>query len=79
MSFTSFLFFGFFALILLGWYLLPGRGQRLWLLAANYVFYMWSMPTLGLLLLASTALSYGAARWRISGPCPAGPWRTGRI
>ena len=63
MSFTTFLFFGFFALILLGWYLLPGRGQRLWLLTANYVFYMWSMPALGLLLLASTALSYGAARW----------------
>lgn len=40
MSFTSFLFFAFFTLILLGWYLLPGRGQRLWLLAANYVFYM---------------------------------------
>ena len=63
MSFTTFLFFGFFALILLGWYLLPGRTQRVWLLAANYVFYMWSMPALGLLLLASTALSYGAARW----------------
>lgn len=63
MSFTSFLFFAFFTLILLGWYLLPGRGQRLWLLAANYVFYMWSMPALGLVLLASTALSYGAARW----------------
>ena len=67
MSFTTFLFFGFFALILLGWYLLPGRGQRLWLLAANYVFYMWSMPALGLLLLFSTALSYGAARW-MGGP-----------
>jgi D-alanyl-lipoteichoic acid acyltransferase DltB (MBOAT superfamily) len=63
MSFTTFLFFGFLALVLLGWYLLPGRGRRLWLLAANYVFYMWSMPALGLLLLASTALSYGAARW----------------
>lgn len=63
MSFTTFLFFGFYALILLGWYLLPGRGQRLWLLAANYVFYMWSMPALGLLLMASTVISYGAARW----------------
>ena len=63
MSFTTFLFFGFLSLILLGWYLLPGRGQRLWLLAANYVFYMWSMPALGLLLLAVTGLSYGAARW----------------
>lgn len=67
MSFTTFLFFGFFALILLGWYLLPGWGQRLWLLAANYVFYTWSMPALGLLLLASTALSYGAACW-MGGP-----------
>lgn len=63
MSFTSFLFFGVLALILLGWYLLPGRGQRLWLLAANYVFYMWSLPALGLLLMAVTALSFGAARW----------------
>ena len=63
MSFTTFLFFGFLALILLGWYLLPGRGQRLWLLAANYVFYMWSVPALALILAASTLLSYGAARW----------------
>lgn len=67
MSFTTFLFFGFFTLILLGWYLLPGKGQRLWLLAANYLFYMWSMPALGLLLLGETALSYGAARW-MGGP-----------
>ncbi len=63
MTFTTFLFFGFLTLVLMGWYLLPGRGQRLWLLAANYVFYMWSAPALGLFLLASTALSYGAARW----------------
>ena len=69
MSFTTFLFFGFFTLILLGWYLLPGRGRRFWLLAANYVFYMWSMPALGLLLLATTAVSYGAARW-IGSPEP---------
>lgn len=67
MSFTTFLFFGFFTLILLGWYLLPGRGQRIWLLAANYLFYMWSMPALGLLLLGETGLSYGAARW-MGGP-----------
>lgn len=63
MSFTTFLFFGFLLVFLLGWYLLPGKTQRFWLLAANYVFYMWSMPALGLLLLASTVLSYGAARW----------------
>lgn len=69
MSFTTFLFFGFLTLILLGWYLLPGRGRRFWLLAANYVFYMWSMPALGLLLLATTAVSYGAARW-IGSPEP---------
>lgn len=67
MSFTTFLFLGFFTLILLGWYLLPGRGQRIWLLAANYLFYMWSMPALGLLLLGETGLSYGAARW-MGGP-----------
>ena len=63
MSFTTFLFFGFLALVLLGWYLLPGKGRSLWLLAANYLFYFWSMPALGLILPASTLLSYGAARW----------------
>lgn len=75
MSFTSFLFFGFLTLILLGWYLLPGKLRRPWLLAANYIFYMWSIPALGLLLLASTALSYGAARWMGSPESGSGPRR----
>lgn len=63
MSFTTYLFFGFFAFILLLYYVLPQRLRKLLLLAASYVFYMWSMPALGAVLLASTAISYAAARW----------------
>lgn len=81
MSFTTFLFFGFFALVLLGWYVLPLRVRRPWLLAANYVFYLWSMPALGILLAATTGLSYGAGllldpdrglrgrKWVLTGAC----------
>lgn len=63
MSFTTYLFFGFFAAVLLLYYVLPHRLRKLLLLAASYVFYMWSMPALGAILLASTVISYAAGRW----------------
>lgn len=62
MSFTTFLFFGFAAAVLVLYWLLPHRARKLLLLAASYFFYMWSMPAMGLVLLASTGISYWAAR-----------------
>lgn len=62
MSVTSFQYFGFAAVVLLLYWLLPHRGRKLLLLAASYVFYMWSMPALGLVLLASTGVSFLSAR-----------------
>ena len=61
MLFTSFRFVLFLAVVLVLFYLAPGRGQRILLLAANYVFYMWWEPRFGLLLLISTAVTYAAA------------------
>ena len=37
MAFISLKFFVFFALVLAGWFLLPARGQKLFLLAACWV------------------------------------------
>lgn len=61
MTFTTFAFFGFFLAVLILYYLFPHRVRKLLLLAASYVFYMWSMPSLGIVLLGTTLLSYGAA------------------
>lgn len=62
MLFTSFQFVFFFAVVLLIFYLLPFRWQRVFLLLANYVFYMWWQPKFGLLLLAGTLVTYFTAR-----------------
>ena len=62
MSFTTLKFILFFAAVLLGYYLLPGRVQKLWLLATSYAFYVIANGTLALLLLLGTAASYLAAR-----------------
>ena len=62
MLFTSLQFVLFLAVTLLLFYPLPARGQRVLLLVANYVFYMWWEPGFGALLLAGTAVTYLAAR-----------------
>lgn len=62
MLFTSWKFILFLAFTLLLFYALPARGQRILLLAANYVFYMWWEPGFGVLLLAGTCVTYLAAR-----------------
>lgn len=62
MLFTSLRYVLFLAVTVLLFYLLPGRGQRLALLGANYVFYMWWKPAFGALLLAGTLVTYLAAR-----------------
>jgi D-alanyl-lipoteichoic acid acyltransferase DltB (MBOAT superfamily) len=61
MSFTSLPFLLFLAAVLIGYYLLPKQSQKLFLLAANYVFYMWWKPFFGVLLLLGTVFSYFAA------------------
>lgn len=62
MSFTAFPFFVLFAFALLLFYFLPKLGQKLLLLAASYVFYLWQLPVCGILLLVTTAVSYLLAR-----------------
>lgn len=42
MSFTSYSFLGFASLVLLLYYLIPGKFQWLLLLGASYVFYLWN-------------------------------------
>ena len=61
MSFTSLIFVLFFAVAAAGWYLLPQRLRRVWLLAASYGFYACAGARFLLFLLAGTAVSYGAA------------------
>lgn len=62
MLFTSMQFVLFAAAVLLLFYLLPRRGQRIWLLVSSYVFYMWWEPKFGLLLLAGTVVTHFAAQ-----------------
>lgn len=62
MLFNSFPFVAFFALVLLGTFLLRHRGRNALLLLASYVFYAsWSWKLLGLLWL-STLVDYVAGR-----------------
>ena len=61
MSFTSLKFVLFFAVAAAGWYFLPQRLRRIWLLAASYGFYACAGARFLLFLLAGTAVSYGAA------------------
>lgn len=62
MLFTSLNFVAFLVVVMVLFYLLPGKGQRILLLAANCVFYMWMKPVFGLLLLAGTVVTYLAGR-----------------
>ncbi len=56
MSFQSYAFLLFLAVVLVGWRLIPSAGlRRLWLLAACLVFYGWSSPA-ALALLAAEGL-----------------------
>ncbi len=58
MLFTSMPFVLFLIVVTALFYLLPAKGQRVFLLLANYVFYMWWEPKFGLLLLAGTLATY---------------------
>ncbi len=58
MLFTSMPFVLFLVVVVLIYYLLPAKGQRVFLLLANYAFYMWWEPKFGLLLLFGTVVTW---------------------
>lgn len=58
MLFTSMPFVLFLTVVVLIYYLLPTKGQRVFLLLANYTFYMWWEPKFGLLLLFGTVMTW---------------------
>lgn len=62
MNFLTSTYFFLFALSAVGTYCLPRKAQNGLLLAANYIFYLWANPALGLLLAAATLVGYGCAR-----------------
>ncbi len=73
MVFTSHIFvFYFLPIVLLVYYLLPGK-RNLFLLCASYVFYAWWNPWFALLMLFATVVSYVCGR--IIGRCQVGERR----
>lgn len=63
MVFASFIFlFWFVPAFFAVYYALPPRVRNLWLIVASFVFYGWWRPHYVLLMLASTAVDYLAAR-----------------
>lgn len=62
MLFTSYEFLGFFAILLLLYYVIPSRCQWMLLLAASYLFYCAASPKYLIYILATTVTIYAAAR-----------------
>lgn len=63
MQFTTFGFLLFAAAVLLGYFLLPKKARWVWLLAANFTFYLFAgLQYLGFLLV-TIASTYGAGLW----------------
>ena len=61
MLFNSLTFLIFFAITLIGYFLIPKKARYLWLLAASYYFYAsWNLRYV-LLLLSTTVISYATA------------------
>lgn len=58
MQFTSFEFLIFFPVVVLLYYVMPRRLRQLWLLVASYYFYMSWNAKYGILILASTVITY---------------------
>lgn len=59
MLFNSFDFLIFFPIVALGYYLIPHKIRHVWLLVASYYFYMCWNASYALLILFSTAITYG--------------------
>lgn len=62
MNFLTFTFLIFLPLSIFCYYLCPKKAQNMVLLAANYIFYLWSLPSLGVYLVISTLVAYLCAR-----------------
>ena len=62
MQFTSYSFALFAAILLLVYYLVPGRWQWMILLGASYVFYLWAGPEYLIFILLTTVSTYITAR-----------------
>ena len=60
MLFNSYHFILFFPIVCLVYFVMPRRYQYLWLLATSYYFYMSWNAKYALLLLFSTAITYGS-------------------
>jgi len=58
MLFNTFPFLAYFAVVVVGYFILRGRLRLWWLLGASYYFYMSWEPWLGILLLVSTVVDY---------------------
>lgn len=63
MAFSSMNFVLFLLVAVCGYYLIPRRGQWIWLLAFSYLYYMAFGVKLLFFLLFTTLTTYGAARW----------------
>ena len=59
MLFNSLEFLIFFPIVVLIYFIIPVKIKNLWLLAASYYFYMCWNPEYALLILFSTAVTYG--------------------
>ena len=62
MNFLTPTFFLFFAATLICYYKCPQKIQNIALLAANYVFYLWVNPALGIFLVLGTLVGYLCGR-----------------
>lgn len=69
MSFASLTFlYLFLPLVLLGYYILPGRLRNGFLLLANLVFYAWGEPSFLIVILLTTLVNFYAAKYMRANP-----------
>ena len=69
MSFASLTFlYLFLPLVLLGYYILPGRLRNGFLLLANLVFYAWGEPSFLIVILLTTLVNFYAAKYMCLNP-----------
>ena len=63
MSFISYSFSVFAAALLVLYYALPGHAQKIMLLMASYMFYLWAGREKLFYILITTLTTYGAGRF----------------
>lgn len=68
MLFHSYQFFIFLPLVLLFYFIIPGKWRTVWLLLVSYLFYCRFHPKYMIVLLAVTVISYGAGLFMESLP-----------